>query len=50
MIMKTNCDICFEEIEDSEVEHCESCGLDGVCSECLADHDCQSDADEEKQD
>ena len=46
--MKTNCERCCAEIEDTEVEHCDICDLDGVCSECLASHDCaRTDPDQE---
>lgn len=36
----TNCELCTREIENDEVEHCDNCGADGLCSNCLAMHDC----------
>jgi hypothetical protein len=41
--MKTNCELCSTEIEDDEVERCETCGQDGICNDCLMDHDCEAD-------
>lgn len=38
--MTTSCEECGAEIEDDEVECCEECGADGLCNDCLMDHDC----------
>jgi hypothetical protein len=45
--MVTNCALCSAEIEDDEVERCDECGQDGICNDCLMDHDCEVDADGE---
>ena len=43
--MKTNCELCSAEIEDDEVECCDVCGQDGLCNDCLMDHDCGEEED-----
>jgi len=39
--METNCERCTAEIDDNEVQQCPTCKLDGICEECLAEHDCE---------
>lgn len=36
----TTCESCGDEILVSELESCPECGLDGLCADCLSDHDC----------
>ena len=38
--MITNCEICMCEVEDTEVNWCYYCDRDGLCDECLNDHNC----------
>jgi hypothetical protein len=42
--MTTNCERCTREIEDDEVNHCPLCGMDGLCNDCLTDHECEGSA------
>lgn len=39
--MSTNCDKCGREIEDDEVNCCPLCERDGLCDDCLSDHECK---------
>lgn len=41
--MKTNCECCCAEIDDDEIEMCDVCGWDGLCTVCYLDHDCEED-------
>lgn len=36
----TSCAMCCVEIEDDEVEKCDVCEADGICNDCLMDHEC----------
>lgn len=36
--MNTNCEECSEEVDDSEVGHCQECGADGLCPKCVEEH------------
>ena len=47
MTTMTNCELCSAEIDDEEVEWCVECGQDGLCNDCLMDHACDKDDDEE---
>lgn len=38
--MQTVCELCGREIDDADVQCCPACGQDGLCEECLIDHDC----------
>ena len=37
----TSCDQCSEPVDMDIVAQCESCGRDGLCPDCLNDHDCE---------
>lgn len=37
--MMTICERCCTGIEDDEVEHCKICDADGLCRDCLIDHE-----------
>jgi hypothetical protein len=41
--MTTNCELCCAEIEDSEVNQCPVCQADGLCPDCLNDHQNEND-------
>ena len=43
MLILTNCEICECEIDDTAINQCPVCGLDGLCDECLHDHECEMD-------
>ena len=45
--MKTNCEWCSREIEDTDVQLCTECGMDGLCEDCIGqcDHDCSGEED-----
>ena len=40
----TVCELCGRDLHVDDVcPPCEKCGLDGCCSECMLDHDCDLD-------
>lgn len=45
--MKTNCEICMAELDDSDVKMCPDCGMDGMCSSCNDNHFCDPDYEDE---
>jgi len=45
--MITNCEACSIEIEAGDVDQCLTCGQDGLCSDCIGDHECEDDYDDE---
>lgn len=38
--METNCERCTREVDEDDVGKCPRCELDGLCPDCLNDHDC----------
>jgi hypothetical protein len=39
--MGTNCPECADELDNRDTKKCEVCQRDGLCSQCLVEHDCE---------